>query len=115
MHSLVVLTVNLVLLLYTLCIFNHHLEFGKLVLSLATVLLGYLPVTLPVSVGFSSVKPIGYCFSYQVFSYSSWFYNIYVVNVVFYFQALYQALSVVIQTFKTFTSAYVLFCLSLVD
>lgn len=115
MHSLVFLTVNLALLLYTLCIFSHHLEFGKLVLRLATVLLlGYLPVTLPISVGFFSAKPTGYCFSYQVFSYSIWVYNIYVVNVVFYFQALYQAL-VVIQTFKTFASEYVLFCLSLVD
>lgn len=103
------LTVNLVLLLYTLCIhfcisrpiFSCQLEclgflFGKLVLNLARVLLGYC------------FTYFSYYYTYQKFSYSSWFYNVYVVNVVFYLQALYQAL-VLIWTLITSTSEYVLF------
>lgn len=123
-HSLVFLTVNLVLLLYTLCIyfcisrsiFDCHLEslgflFGKLVLNLATVLLSYY---------FTCFGEVFFCKAGRLLLYLPRIFFIpvgfiiFVVNVVFYIQALYQTL-VPIRTFITFTFEYVLFCLSLVD
>lgn len=52
--------------------------------------------------------------TYQEFSYSSWISHIFFVNAVCYFQALYQAL-VLIKTFITSISEYVLFRLSFMD